>query len=148
IIMLLQCEMFKELIFTPRLTAFNETFVPIGKETRAHKPFACIWHEGTAGRNKKDIILVFYLFFGHPRDVRAITICEQKEVNFLAVKYYKDGFTIPKCCTIPRGVSEEKKANLILKLKSIAPKIRLKFWEDLPISENLAELDRGVYQNV
>ncbi|KAF2878790.1 hypothetical protein ILUMI_27389 [Ignelater luminosus] len=116
IIMLPRCEMLKELIFTSRLTAFTETFVPIGKQTKAHKPFTCIWYERTAGRRKEDIISAFYSFFGHYRDVRAITICEQKEVNFLAAKYYKDGFTISTCRTTPRGVSKEKKANLVLKV--------------------------------
>ncbi|KAF2890609.1 hypothetical protein ILUMI_15564 [Ignelater luminosus] len=55
--------------------------------------------------------------------------------------------SIPTCRAISRGVSKEKKANLILKLKSIAPKNRLKFWKDL-ISENPAELDDDIYLNV
>ncbi|KAF2887520.1 hypothetical protein ILUMI_18651 [Ignelater luminosus] len=94
--------------------------------------------------------MVYVSFTRNPKTLRYQTeFCgEQKEVNFLAAKYYKDEFIIPTCRTIPRGVSKEEKANLIPKLKSIAPKNRLKFWEDLPISKNPAELDDGVYQNV
>lgn len=66
--MLPRCEMFKELIFTPRIICFNESFVPIGKQTNTRKPVAIIWHEGVAGRNKFDIMSTFYNFFLLHRD--------------------------------------------------------------------------------
>lgn len=61
VIMLLRAEMFKEVIFIPRIIAFNESFVPVGK-SRSTKPLAVIWHEGIAGRRKEDLISTFYSF--------------------------------------------------------------------------------------
>ncbi|CAG9773506.1 unnamed protein product [Ceutorhynchus assimilis] len=72
VIMLPRCEMFKEIIFMPRVIAFNETFVPIGKSQK--KPFAVIWHEAISGRSKDDIISTFYNFLLSIRDVENVTI--------------------------------------------------------------------------
>ncbi|XP_050306542.1 uncharacterized protein LOC126743480 [Anthonomus grandis grandis] len=41
------CEM--EVIFTPRLIAFNESVVPVGAYSKAIKPMAVIWHEAIRG---------------------------------------------------------------------------------------------------
>lgn len=56
--MLPRLEMFKEVIFTPRIIAFNESFVPVGKKTSG--PTAVVWHEAIVGRSKEDIISTFY----------------------------------------------------------------------------------------
>lgn len=55
VIMLPSAEMFKKVIFTRRIIAYHESFVPVGCNSNI-KPLACIWHEGTTGRNKEDII--------------------------------------------------------------------------------------------
>ncbi|CAG9814597.1 unnamed protein product [Phaedon cochleariae] len=72
VIMLPRCEMFKEIIFMPRLIAFNETFVPL--ETSKEIPYAFIWHEATSGRSKDDIISTFYNFLVAVGDVERVTI--------------------------------------------------------------------------
>lgn len=51
VIMLPRLEMFKQVIFTPRLSVYNETFAPLG------------------GRRKEDIISTFCKFFIEKRDV-------------------------------------------------------------------------------
>lgn len=53
------------------------------------------------------------------------------ELNFLLAKEYKSG--VPKPCKkiVPKGISSHKKENLIKKIKEIAPKNRLSFWESL-----------------
>lgn len=66
--MLPRCDMFKEIIFTPRIIAFNESFVPVGK--KPDKPVAAIWREGVSGRSKEDIISAFYAFFKLRRDTK------------------------------------------------------------------------------
>jgi len=43
--MLPRMENFKAAIFTKRVIAFNESFVPIGPKSSI-KPLAVIWHEG------------------------------------------------------------------------------------------------------
>lgn len=71
--MLPRCEMFKEVIFVPRIIAFNESIVPIG---RKHKQFptAVVWHEAISGRSKEDIISAFYAFFLDNRDVENVIL--------------------------------------------------------------------------
>lgn len=56
----------------PRVIAFNETFVPIGKSQE--KPIAFIWHEGISGRSKDDITSTFYKFLVSIRDAENVTI--------------------------------------------------------------------------
>nr|CAH7750942.1 unnamed protein product [Callosobruchus chinensis] len=53
VIMLPRLEMFKDVIFTQRIIAFNESFVPLGKNSH-EKPLAILWHEAIAGRKKKN----------------------------------------------------------------------------------------------
>jgi len=47
--MLPRMDNFKAAIFTKRVIAFNESFVPIGPRSST-KPLAVIWHEGVSGR--------------------------------------------------------------------------------------------------
>lgn len=72
--MLPRCEMFKEIIFVPRIICFNESFVPLGKQTKNKKPVAIIWHEATAGRSQSDIISSFNKFLLLHRDAQEVTI--------------------------------------------------------------------------
>lgn len=273
--MLPRAEMFKEVIFTPRLIAFNESFVPVGAYSKAFKPLAVIWHEGISGRKKEDLISTFYAFLLNNRDTPYITIwldncaaqnknwsllsffifivnCadvdlkdlhikyfqsghtfmsadafhhqvelslkkarkvfdfndfklavlnsnsskveikemnikdfyqwkdysskfklqkitpkpylkdmvhlnfrrgenvvyyknefseEFKLLNFLSAKEQKEGIKKPSLMTKQRGISLERKANLISKLQAIIPKNRMKFWEELTTSETDVNLD-------
>lgn len=71
--MLPRIDMFKEVIFTPRIVAFNESFVPVGQKDRKNKPCAVLWHEAVAGRSKSDITCAFHRFLLLHRDVQDIT---------------------------------------------------------------------------
>lgn len=73
IIMLPRLDMFKKVIFTPRLIAYHETFAPIGQKGDL-KPHAIIWHETISGRNKEDIISCFYKFLKINRDIKNFVI--------------------------------------------------------------------------
>ena len=114
--MLPRADMFKEVIFVPRLIVFNESFVPVSKYAKTAKPLAIIWHEGISGRNKEDLISTFYAFFLQNRDVHNITIwldncaaqnknwalfcffiymvnCTEAELENLDLKYFQPGHT-------------------------------------------------------
>lgn len=62
VIMLPRLDTFKEVIFTPRLIVFNESFVPLGKMCPQSVNFACLWHEAIAGRKKKILLVAFTHF--------------------------------------------------------------------------------------
>lgn len=62
VIMLPRMDQYKVALFTPRIIAFNESFVPVGTKQNL-RPIAVIWHEGIAGRKKEDIISTFHAFF-------------------------------------------------------------------------------------
>lgn len=115
--MLPRAEMFKEVIFIPRIVAYDESFVPIGeKNPKKIKPTAVVWHEGVSGRKKEDIISAFYSFILHHRDEDNITIwldnCSAQNKNWallcfivhivnssrcnlkkLVIKYFEPGHT-------------------------------------------------------
>lgn len=92
VIMLPRCDMFKEVIFTPRIIAFNESFVPVGKTNK--QQFACLWHEGISGRKKDDIISTFYAFFLQQqiRDLEKITLwldnCSAQNKNWTLISFF------------------------------------------------------------
>lgn len=69
VIMLPRLDMFKKVIFCPRIIAFNHSFVPIGTNKGENKlPVALLWHEGLTGRQKEDIVTMYYnFFFGNER---------------------------------------------------------------------------------
>jgi len=71
--MLPRMENFKAAIFTKRVIAFNESFVPIGPKG-CIKPLAIIWHEGIQGRKQEDLTSCFRAFFLHFKDIKKITI--------------------------------------------------------------------------
>lgn len=85
IIMLPRVETFKKVLFTKRLVAYHESFVPTGDKPSA-KPFAVVWHEAIAGRNKEDLISTFYAFLKHNRDFKHIIIwldnCSSQNKNW------------------------------------------------------------------
>lgn len=62
VIMLPRMDNFKVAIFTKRVIAFNESFVPIGPRSST-KPLAVIWHEGVSGRKQEDLTSCYYAFF-------------------------------------------------------------------------------------
>lgn len=73
VIMLPRLEMFKKAIFSSRLSAYNDTFAPLGgyqDNLQSSKVVAVLWHEGISGRCKEDITSAFYKFFIHKRDVK------------------------------------------------------------------------------
>ncbi|KAG5900557.1 hypothetical protein JTB14_022864 [Gonioctena quinquepunctata] len=92
VIMLPRADMFKEVIFTPRIIAFNESFVPVGKFTKSVKPLAVIWHECVSGRKKEDLISTFHAFLSKNRDIRNIIIwldnCAAQNKNWALFSYF------------------------------------------------------------
>lgn len=89
--MLPRLETFKEIIFTPRIIAFNESFVPVGSNNRCY-PWAVIWHEAIAGRTKHDIISTFYAFLLANRDSKRIVIwldnCASQNKNWTLISFF------------------------------------------------------------
>lgn len=113
--MLPRVDMFKEVIFTQRIVAYHESFVPVGKNQNV-KPHAVVWHEGISGRSKSDITSAFYRFLLLNRDVKRITIwldncssqnknwglfcffihlvnCEDVSAECIDLKYFEPGHT-------------------------------------------------------
>lgn len=90
--MLPRCDMFKEIIFIPRIICFNESFVPLGKQTKNKKPVAVIWHEGIAGRSQGDIISAFNKFLLLNRDATEITLwmdnCAAQNKNWALYSFF------------------------------------------------------------
>lgn len=91
--MLPRAEMYKEVIFIPRIICFNESFVPVGKyQKHLEKPLAVIWHEGVAGRKKEDIISAFNAFFIRNKDKQSITIwldnCSAQNKNWAILCFF------------------------------------------------------------
>ncbi len=115
--MLPRAEMFKEVIFIPRIIAFNESFVPVGSASwKSKPPTAVIWHEAIAGRKKEDLVSTFYEFFLTNRDFSKICLwldncaaqnknwtllcfftyivnCPEVTLEYLDVKYLESGHT-------------------------------------------------------
>lgn len=103
--MLPRYESLKEVIFTGRIIAFNESFVPVGTKQKNKKPIAVIWHEGVAGRSKTDIISTFYSFFLRHRDDEHIVLwldnCSSQNKNWSLLAFFiyvvnSDVFNIKK----------------------------------------------------
>jgi len=90
VIMLPRAEMLKKVIFTRRIIAYHECFVPVGCNFNI-KPLVCIWHEGTTGRNKEDIISTFHVFIEKHRDISALQIwldnCASQNKNWCLLTF-------------------------------------------------------------
>uniref|UniRef100_A0A6P7HCL4 Uncharacterized protein LOC114349158 n=1 Tax=Diabrotica virgifera virgifera TaxID=50390 RepID=A0A6P7HCL4_DIAVI len=84
-------EGFKTTVFTKRIVAFNESFVPLGTNCKNGRPIAVIWHEAICGRKKEDIISSFDTFFKYFRDVPLITLwldnCSAQNKNWCLMTY-------------------------------------------------------------
>lgn len=74
VIMLPRMNGIKKVLFTKRIIAFNESFVPVGKKQKNLKPHAVIWAEPIAGRKKEDITSTFHAFLLNNRDAECITL--------------------------------------------------------------------------
>ncbi|XP_050509131.1 uncharacterized protein LOC126886301 [Diabrotica virgifera virgifera] len=88
--MLPRMDTFKEIIFTPRIIAFNQSFVPLGTRSKQY-PFAVVWHEAISGRSKEDIVSAFYAFLLANRDTTNITIwldnCSSQNKNWTLIYF-------------------------------------------------------------
>lgn len=91
VIMLPRLEMFKSAIFTNRITVYNESFVPVGKNQKRSKPFAALWHEALFGRSKDELISTFYNFFISKRDTKQIILwldnCSAQNKNWSLLSF-------------------------------------------------------------
>lgn len=96
VIMLPRLNMFKAVIFCPRIIAFNESFVPIGGskdngQPKFWKPEAAIWHEAISGRLKEDIISAFFKFFVSKHDLPEIILwldnCASQNKNWALLTF-------------------------------------------------------------
>ncbi|CAH1106894.1 unnamed protein product [Psylliodes chrysocephalus] len=74
VIMLPRIDTFKQVLFTQRIIAFNESFVGVGKNQKSVGPAAVIWHEALAGRKKEEICSVLHKYLLSQRDVLTIKI--------------------------------------------------------------------------
>nr|CAI5839646.1 unnamed protein product [Callosobruchus analis] len=83
VIMLPRLETFKEILFTPRIVVYNESFVPLGKKSKTY-PWAVLWHEGVAGRSKDDIISTFFVYIVNSSEVA---------LENLTIKFFEPGHT-------------------------------------------------------
>lgn len=91
VIMSPRLEMFKKAIFVHRLTAYNESFVPVGSKQKNCYPYAALWHEGILGRSKDEIISTFYSFLKEKRDYEKITLwldnCSAQNKNWAFLSF-------------------------------------------------------------
>lgn len=74
VIMLPRMNSIKKVLFTKRVIAFNESFVPVGNNQKHLKPHAVIWAEPISGRKKEDITSTFHAFLLNNRDAEVITL--------------------------------------------------------------------------
>lgn len=75
VIMLPRLDSFKEVIFTKRISSYNESFAPMGTFHDKKNPIiSVIWHEGIGGRKKENIISAYYKFFLKLRDYKQILL--------------------------------------------------------------------------
>lgn len=73
VVMLPRIDMFKQVIFTPRIIAFNQSFVPLGAMTTKNKDVAVIWRERVSGRKKENVISAYNYYVSiHARDKKHI----------------------------------------------------------------------------
>ena len=90
VVMLPRLHMFKNVLFTQRIIAFNESFVPLGSKQEL-RLFAVIWHEAIAGRKREEIISAFHAFFTTYRDTPHIVLwldnCAAQNKNWGLLSY-------------------------------------------------------------
>ncbi|KAK9686148.1 hypothetical protein QE152_g37411 [Popillia japonica] len=87
--MLPRPEMFKEVIFTPRIIAFNQSFVVTVKHSL---PTAVIWHGAIAGRSREDITSTFFAFLLSVRDSKHMILwlenCAAQNKNWTLLTFF------------------------------------------------------------
>lgn len=92
VIMLPRLEMFKQVLFTPRIIAFNQSFVPLGNISVTSKAVAVLWHEAIAGRKKEDVTSAYYKFLtSYGRDNKNIILwadnCSGQNKNWCLLSF-------------------------------------------------------------
>ncbi|KAJ8683724.1 hypothetical protein QAD02_019516 [Eretmocerus hayati] len=71
--MLPRIDTFKAVLFSNRLSAYNESFVPVGPN-KGRRTYAVCWHEGISGRLKEDLASAYHAFFKNFRDAIKIIL--------------------------------------------------------------------------
>lgn len=98
----------KEVLFTPRLVCFNETFAVAGQSSPDLKNYLCVWHEAERGRKSPDIASTFFNFLmkiSQEKPNLPITIwtdnCGSQNKSFVlfsAMVSIVNSLNIPKIC--------------------------------------------------
>lgn len=107
VIMLPRIDMFKEVIFTPRIIVFNQSFVPLGSLTQKNKAVTILWHECISGLKKEDIISAYNGFLtSYARDKKYVCLwadnCSAQNKNWCFLSYRKPGLhCAPRCYFAP-----------------------------------------------
>ncbi|CAH1110446.1 unnamed protein product [Psylliodes chrysocephalus] len=90
VIMLPRIDMYKRILFTRRISVYNESFVSLGSQKK-HFPLAVLWHEGIAGRKQEEIISAFHAFFSTNRDINQIVMwtdnCTSQNKNWAFITF-------------------------------------------------------------
>ncbi|CAH0547321.1 unnamed protein product [Brassicogethes aeneus] len=135
VIMLPRIDMFKQVIFTPRIIVFNQSFVPLGSISQKHKAVAILWHECISGRKKEDIISAYNGFLtGYARDKKSVYLwadncsaqnknwcflsyliyvinCDHIAAEKLTIKYFETGHTFMSADSFHHLVEKSMKEN-------------------------------------
>lgn len=90
VIMLPRIDTFKSVLFSKRISLYNESFVPVGKMGNS-KTFAVLWHEGISGRCKEDLVDAYHALFTQHRDAKKIILwldnCTAQNKNWCFCTY-------------------------------------------------------------
>lgn len=65
---------------------------------------------------------------------------EYFELDFLRLKDLKQGIPAPRQKLTPRGITSERKSDILTKLGPLMPANRRHFWESLPVNDRSADL--------
>lgn len=92
VIMLPRLEQFKLVSFTPRLTMYNECFVPLKILSNGqNKIISAVWHESVIGRCSEQIISTYYQFFLECRDKPHVALwadnCSSQNKNWCLLSF-------------------------------------------------------------
>ena len=122
---------FKRCIFTKRIIAFNESFVPLG-EKFINRGYAVLWHEATGGRKARDITSAFHRFILENKTKQKITIwldnCSSQNKNWtlfsflisivnsnkitaeqITLKYLEPGHTFMSADSLHAAIEKQRK---------------------------------------
>ncbi|KAL2089719.1 hypothetical protein ACEWY4_014407 [Coilia grayii] len=130
IIMLPRMPSVKSAVFTRRISAYHETFAPVGKKTNKNKTISVVWHEGIAGRNVKEIASAYGAALEKERDIKHIVYwvdnCSAHNRNWcllsslvslvnsdvistedITLKFFEPGHTFMSADSFHHGVEQE-----------------------------------------